>query len=228
MNQRILQLFLCLLAVVACKDNPKETEQPPVAEPHMEQPILEKLAEAHGYEKWKDISEIRFTFNVDRGDQHSERSWIWNVKDNRVSLMMNGDTLSYLRSEVDSTLMGADARFINDKYWLLAPYQWVWDQNSFEYTMESKQPAPISGDSLEKLTVVYTGPGGYTPGDAYDFYLDKDSMVREWVFRKGNQKEPSMITTWEGYDDYNGLKISSMHTNAEGSFKLYFTGIQVN
>lgn len=227
MNYRLLLFLLSLSFAVACKENKKETTPEELPEPPQEQTILEKLAGAHGYENWKDISEIRFTFNVDRADQHSERSWIWNIAENRVTLMMNGDTISYLRSEVDSTLMGADARFINDKYWLLAPYQWVWDQKSLEYSIEPDQPAPISGDSLEKLTIVYTGPGGYTPGDAYDFYLGADSLVREWVFRKGNQEDPSVITTWEGYEDYNGLKISGMHTNAEGSFKLYFTGIQV-
>ena len=80
---------------------------------------------------------------------------------------------------------------------------------------------------MQKLTIVYTGEGGYTPGDAYDFYFGDDYLIKEWVFRKGNQAEASLATTWEEYSDFNGLVMSKTHKKAEGNFKLYFTNIQV-
>ncbi|NNE03341.1 MAG: hypothetical protein HKN52_09260, partial [Eudoraea sp.] len=49
--------------------------------------------------------------------------------------------------------------------------------------------------------------------------------IKEWVFRKGNAPEPSSITTWEGYEQIEGLAVSTMHKNKEGNFKLYFTGV---
>ena len=224
--------FLCiavlLLGVSACNTAEKKdrslaiaTENPLVSTP------LETMANAHGFEHWPSISKISFTFNVDRGESHFERSWIWETKNNRVTRIMEGDTVSYLRSEVDSALTEIDAGFINDKYWFLAPYQWVWDQESFTYTVEEDIPAPISGIPSKKLTIVYGDQGGYTPGDAYDFFIGEDSLVTEWIFRKGNQEDPSLVTSWEDYQEHKGLKLSTMHRNADDSFKLSFTGISV-
>ena len=43
---------------------------------------------------------------------------------------------------------------------------------------------PLVGENMQKLTIVYANEGGYTPGDAYDFYFGDDFVIREWVFRK--------------------------------------------
>jgi hypothetical protein len=220
-------LGLVLITAGSCKEAPKTTQKSPAPE-EAAKSLLEKLADKHGFENWKDVSSISFTFNVDRDTLHIERSWIWEVRENRVTRISPTDTVSYLRSEVDSTLARTDATFINDKYWFLAPYQWVWDAESFSHTYEEKALAPISGDSMPRLTIVYGQEGGYTPGDAYDFYLGEDSLVREWVFRRGNQPEPSVTTTWEGYEEIGGLMLATSHQNAEGSFKISFTGISVD
>ena len=225
MYLRVL-IFCCLLLAGACKEAPEKQNDasPEAALNPMDD--LDRLAAAHGFANWKDVSEIRFTFNVDRDTSHFERRWIWNPAENRVTRIMGSDTLTFLRSEVDSTLMQADGGFINDKYWMLAPYQWVWDRESFEWEMDPAAPAPISGDTMPKLTIVYGNEGGYTPGDAYDFYIGPDSLVAEWVFRRGNQPEPNLAATWEEYQDHNGLKIATLHQNPQG-FKLYFTDIEV-
>ena len=86
---------------------------------------------------------------------------------------------------------------------------------------------PISKDSLQKTTITYTNQGGYTPGDAYDFYVDKNNEVKEWVYREDNSTSKCMMTTWEDYKDFNGIKIATMHQNENGVFKLYFTNIDV-
>jgi hypothetical protein len=191
----------------------------------LEQTILEKVAYAHGFEHWNTIQELKFTFNVDRDTMHFERHWVWNTKTHEVTGISRGDTITYNSKEVDSTTSQVDAAFINDKYWLLAPINILWDEKSITYTYDERSLAPISNDSLPKLTIVYGNKGGYTPGDAYDFYLADDYRIKEWVFRKGNAPEPSSITTWEGYEQFEGLTISTMHKNKEGNFKLYFTGV---
>jgi len=226
MKKWILPLCLAGLLFTSCKEAPKQVA---ISEQEDVEPknFLELLADKHGFENWEQVERIAFTFNVDRDTSHYERSWIWDIGADRVTQISGGDTLSYLRSEVDSTLTRADAGFINDKFWLLAPYQWVWDQQSFTWEFEEGVAAPISGEPMDKLTITYGQEGGYTPGDAYDFYLSKDSILQEWVYRKGNQDEPSLATTWEDFRDFNGLSLATMHQNAEGSFKLYFTGIRV-
>lgn len=192
--------------------------------------ILQKVANAHGFENWKDVTTLKFTFNVDRGSDHFERSWVWNTDTNDITMTTAEDSLTYNRNDLqkgDSTVQKADAHFINDKFWLLAPYQLVWNANNIEHEHTAEATAPISDETMQKLTIVYSSEGGYTPGDAYDFYFGDDLIVREWVYRKGNQKEASVTSTWEGYEDFKGLKIATMHKNADGNSKLHFTGIEV-
>lgn len=188
--------------------------------------VPEKIAYKNGYENWNKVEELDFTFNVDRGDTHSQRSWKWMPKTNDVVMMTEKDTLSYNRNNLNEESKKADAAFINDKYWLLAPYNLAWDTGT-TFTETKNQEAPISKEKLNKLTVVYSNEGGYTPGDAYDFYYDNDFKIKEWNYRQSNSEEPSMSTTWEDYEDFGGLTISKTHKDATGGFKLYFTGISV-
>ena len=213
----LLSFFAVL--IFSCKqDTKKETTLP-----EKELTTAEKIANAHGYDHWKDVSQIKFTFNTSRG----ARSWTWNPKTQDVMLVRDDDTTSYNRTKVDSTSIDADRAFINDKYWFLAPFQLVWDKSATLSEM-IKEMAPISNIEMNKITITYPpNGGGYTPGDAYDFYFGDDFIVKEWVYRKGNQTEPSMMTTWEDYQDYNGLKLATMHKNAEDTWKLWFTGISV-
>lgn len=222
MKHTVLISALISLIFTSCKTEKKE--QPVQAE--AEKTILEKVAYASGYENWKNIASLKFTFNVDRDTTHFERDWIWNITGNEVTNISMGDTVTYNRSAVDSTLARVDGGFINDKYWLLAPYNLIWDQDNFTYQLDSVAEAPISKQSMQKLTIVYGSEGGYTPGDAYDFYFGDDYLVKEWVFRKSNQQEPSVTTTWEDYRDLEGLKIATMHKNAEGTFSISFTGLE--
>ncbi|MBU2995002.1 hypothetical protein KO500_01085 [Cellulophaga baltica] len=188
--------------------------------------ILENIALANGFKNWKNVKEIQFTFNVDRAGNHTERSWIWNTKTNDVTSKTDKETISYNRGSLTDETSKTNAKFINDKFWLLVPFQLKWDAENFTHIHTKKATAPISNKSMQKLTIVYGNEGGYTPGDAYDLYFGDDYMLKEWVFRKGNQKEPSMVTTWEDYTEINGIKLAQTHKNNDG-FKLYFTDLVI-
>jgi len=216
---RTLGTFLCfLLILVSCKNNTKKE----TSTPEKELTIAQKIANAHGIENWDKVAKIEFTFNT----SHSARSWSWEPKTDNVTLINKGDTISYNRSKIDSTVIDADRAFINDKYWFLAPFQLVWDKGT-TISGPVKAMAPISKTEMNKISLIYPKEGGYTPGDAYDFYFGDDYIIREWIYRKGNQAEPSMMTTWEDYEDFDGLKLSKMHKNPEENWELYFTGIHL-
>ncbi len=215
--------ILLTFLVIGCKET-KKSEAP---QPEKELSILEKIAYANGYKNWNKVEELKFTFNVDRDTSHFERTWIWKPKTNQVTAISTKDTLVYNRKDMDSTAYKTNGGFINDKYWLIAPINILWDKDGSTNELTPNVEAPISKKPMQKLTVVYKQEGGYTPGDAYDFYFGDDYLVKEWVFRKGNQEEPSMTTTWEDYTEAGGLKIAKMHQNEDGSFKLYFTNIEV-
>ncbi len=217
----IFFLFIIFFSCHEVKKNPIIGETKEVA-------IPEKIAHAHGYANWKTVNSIRFTFNVDRDSTHFERTWVWQPKTNDVTSISGQDSLQYNRGEMDSTAFKANAGLINDRYWLLTPFNLMWDSDNYKYEHTTKVKAPISGDSLQKLTIVYRSEGGYTPGDAYDLYFGDDYLIQEWVFRKGNQSEPSMTTTFENYTEQNGLKLALDHKKDGEDFNLYFTDLEIS
>jgi hypothetical protein len=219
MNKSIL-LILVLSISFACKKKEETTGI------EKELSIADKIAHANGFENWKNVTQIDFTFNVDKDTMHFERSWSWKPKTGDVTLNSGKDTIAYNTKSVDSISLNADKSFINDKFWLLAPFQMVWDSGT-SISEPVKEASPINKTQLNKITLTYTNEGGYTPGDAYDFYYGDDFMVKEWVFRRGNSKEPTMITSWEDYEDFQGLKIAKVHLKPEGNWKLHFTSIKV-
>ena len=205
----------------------KEEKKAATIEPEKERSLLENIAYANGYENWKNIEELQFTFNVDRDTSHFERTWTWKPRTNDVTMVTATDTVSYNRKEMDSIIKRTDGGFINDKYWLLAPINILWDEKNITQEHTESIEAPISRKPMQKLSVLYGNEGGYTPGDAYDFYFGDDYIVKEWVFRKANQAEPSMTTTWEDYVEKGGLTFAQMHKMPDSDFKLYFTNIEV-
>lgn len=224
--------ILVFFIIVGCNNAQKSSENTSsevnngVADSVEKNNTAHRIANANGFENWKDVQTIAFTFNVDRNGNHFSRSWYWNPNTGGVRLTSGEDPVSYNWSDMDSIAQKTDAAFINDKYWLLAPFQIAWDQGT-TFTEKENVVSPISKDTLNQLTIVYGNDGGYTPGDAYDLFYDKDYKIREWNYRKGNAPEPSTTTTWEDYKNFNGIDIATMHKDATGKFKLYFTDITV-
>ena len=141
--------------------------------------------------------------------------------------MSYGETnIEYIRSQMDSTHIRADQGFVNDKFWLLVPFQLVWD-TSATISEPKKVESPIGKEQLDMITILYADQGGYTPGDAYDIYYDKNYMIKEWVFRQGNSAEPSLTNTFENYQDFNGIKIAIDHKKEDGSWNLNFADISI-
>lgn len=219
--QKILIIISITTLLASCKNS--ETE---ISTNKIELDTPDLIAYAHGLEEWEKVLQIKFTFNVDRGENHFERSWIWKPKTKDITRILGEDTLKYNQNRMDSIAIQADKNFINDKYWLLAPFNLVWDEGT-TFTVKDSVTAPISKKPMQQLTVVYGDEGGYTPGDAYDFYFENDFIIKEWIFRKGNEPTPGITTSWENYENHQGLKISTMRQTSDGVFKTYFTNIEV-
>ncbi|MCF7560533.1 hypothetical protein L3X39_07775 [Sabulilitoribacter multivorans] len=217
MKKLLLLVFLTCISL-SCKQN-SESKTDELEIVKKELTVAEKIAQAHGFENWKNVSEINFNF---RGNRH----WKWQPKTNNITLMTKTDTINYNRKQIDSLSIKVDQAFINDKFWLLIPFQLVWDKSAF-ISEPVTEVAPISKSELNKITITYTNEGGYTPGDAYDIFYDTNYIIKEWVFRRGNQEEPSLTNTFENYQDFNGIKIALDHKNNEGTWNLEFTDVSV-
>lgn len=226
--KNIFTLLLLLTIFNACKENTKTSETEEITEPDKNRVLstAESIAIKNGFDNWNDVEQINFTFNVaQNGKSAGGRTWTWKPKTNDITMITEKDTVSFNRNSLDSISKQYDAAFINDKYWLLAPFNLMWDDGT-KISEKENQIAPQSKDTLNMLTITYGDEGGYTPGDAYDFYYGNNFIVKEWVFRKGNSPDPSMITSWEDYENFNGINIAKMHKGDDG-FELFFTNVKV-
>ena len=89
----ICTAILVMVALAGCNNNQKSIQEASAEKSFMNSDSLsnltnvQRIANANGYEAWKDVSEISFTFNVDRGGNHFERSWIWNPKTSDIKMV---------------------------------------------------------------------------------------------------------------------------------------------
>lgn len=211
------------------KDSEVKTDTEVSSKEHSEQKLslLQEIAYANGYEKWAEVDSISFTFNAQNEENLSQRTWKWKPKTGEVTMTTQDTTLTYKTDNFDDEIAFADRGFINDKYWLLFPFQLVWDEN-FDHKIANEVKAPISGELMQEIAIIYKNEAGYTPGDTYHIYVDDDMMIREWSYTPKGSDEPRLATTWEDYKDFNGIKIAKMHNTKEGNFKIFFTDISVN
>ena len=54
-------MVLLLLVLTGCKEEKKQE----IKAPEPELTVLEKVANAHGFDNWANVNELKFTFNVD-------------------------------------------------------------------------------------------------------------------------------------------------------------------
>jgi hypothetical protein len=196
--------------------------------------LATKVADAYGFNNFSKVKSISFTFNVKTKDRIFKRSWYWEPGTNKVTYDGPGInnkpmTYSYTTGSIDkgdSIKSFVDSRFINDQYWLLFPFHLIWDKKA-GITDAGIRPYPISKNQAHCLIVKYPpSAGGYTPGDIFELYIGKDNLIHEWVYRAGGKKDGRALT-WEGYKNFNGLNISTLHNVADNSFKLWFSNIKI-
>lgn len=209
-----LSITACLFAFLSCSPNNEAEDNLPM-----------KVAKAYGFENFDNVNSIAYTWNVQAGPEVRTRDWKWNIKERTVYYADQDTSYTYSLDLPQEEMPKADGGFVNDKYWLMFPFQLAWD-SGYNYLVEENVPAPISGESSTKLIIIYNQEDGYTPGDAYDLYLDENHMIKEWVFRRGNGIEGRAMT-WENEQDYNGLKFATEHKNDEGMRFIWFTNIEV-
>ena len=212
--KKYISIFLICIALISCKNEEKEVEIEDLE-------LAEKVARASGFESWDDVEQVKFTFNVDRnGETVATRNWDWNPQSGQVILKARDTAITYNRNqELDSLTTGYDRSFVNDVYWLVPQFKLVWD--------EGTQISYPENDRAQMVRIKYTGNDGYTPGDQYDMMIDGELMITRWKYYPKGTTEPAMETSFENYQDYNGIKIATDHKTPDGSTNIYFTDIEI-
>lgn len=190
--------------------------------------LAQKVAGAYGINKFNKAKAISFTFNVKRDTfPTTSRSWDWNIEKNTVTMTTPKQTITYKRDTIQSAaIKSIDGKFINDQYWLIFPFHTVMDRGC-TLTQKDNVSSPIGKVNRTMLTVQYNNVDGYTPGDAYDLYIDKNYMVTEWVYRNKGVAKPSLNTKWENTVKNKGIITATNFPSEDGKFKIYFTNLSV-
>lgn len=212
--------------------------------------LAARIAIRYGAEAFSDVKALHFKFNVRMKEMRVAREWTWFPQTDSVEYRGpdgKGLTVTAAYSRKNAFSMGAenvsaiDKSFINDQYWLLFPLHLRWDtQTDLKLAPagatggkpghgKAKGMARGPGKSAEayRLTVTYPSAGGYTPGDAYDLYVDSTATIRRWMFRKGNSGE-GREAFWSEPVEIGGLYFSLEHPGPDKNFKLWFTDVKVD
>ena len=213
-----------------------DADAKPAAE--VEAAPIHRIAEAHGFDRWDKVEAVRFTFNVRRGrSTRPSRRWQWRPGDNAVRLTVadagapGGErVVEYDRDELAGAakrVIDADRKFINDSFWLLLPLHLSW-ADDVEVEDKGMHALPIGEGEARRVVVRYPKEeGGYTPGDRYDLYVDKDWRIVQWTFHRGGGDKPNLATTWEGYAKAGPLALSLNRRNPEADLAITFPNTAV-
>jgi hypothetical protein len=190
-----------------------------------------RIADRYGADAFSHVNSVHFVFNVNYKGRKIDREWTWFPKED--SVLYSGDDAKGVRlkaaySRRNAYSMGSesvaaiDRSFINDQYWLLFPLHLRWDKDLKLQIAPGGKP----GEAYH-LTVMYPSTGGYTPGDAYDLFVDTTATIKRWIFRKGNSPQPTNEAFWSAPAKFDGLEISLEHPGPGKDFKLWFSDVKV-
>ncbi len=208
--------------------------------------LSDKVMEAvGGVKRLQDVKLIVFDFLVTENDSvRTKRSHRWDRASNvdfvewsegdsmrfRVELetatrsgkaFLNDEALT-IPNDVDAAVQRAYAMFINDAYWLLAPFKLQDPGVSLKYQgLKTENDA-----SHEIITLLFDGVG-LTPENQYDLYIDPNSnLIKFWDY-KPTENAPATRFSWENWVELEGMKFSTEHSFAEGRRKVKIENLHI-
>lgn len=203
-------------------------------------PIIDKIAKAYGIDSYEKVDAIRYTWNVDiPGLFKAAHKWEWEPKTGKISYEGTDKDGKPVKVTYDSSQLGSQSdqvknevepAFVNDNYWALFPFHAYWDKSA-TITNQGMKKLPIGTGSATLVSVKYPAEaGGYTPGDTWDLYVGKDYRVKQFVYHRGGDRKPKLVTaTWTGYKKAGPILISTEHRgNADGKpLHIWITDVSV-
>lgn len=188
-----------------------------------------QLAQRYGLDAFDQVKVIRFTFNAQVGTKQVRRAWSWAPHTGKVTLWAEGPaaastfTHPLADNTTDDRLRALDAKFVNDRYWLLFPLHLVWDQSA-EVEDRGQAVRPLGAGQARLIEVRYPSSGGYTPGDVYELFIDDNGKIAEWVYHRGGDAQPTRMTTWEDHRRLGPLVVALDHRGPDG-FRVWFSDV---
>ena len=176
------------------------------AQPKSAEALADAIMKANGADHWGKVKIIRWTFA-------GGRKHVWNLKDGTdVVTAKDGKstTIKVTAMPTDPEEKKAFQAWTNDSYWLIAPLK-IKDPGVMLSTAPNEK---IDGKDLLVLHLKFQDVG-MTPGDQYNMFIDPQTMLLSyWEYMPSANKKTRY--SWEGYKDFNGIKIATEHKRDAG------------
>jgi hypothetical protein len=190
----------------------------------------ELIAALGGEPAWEKARELKFDFVVvNEGKVAGRRSHTWdrysgdykltgtdpsnapyavcfNVNTKQGKAWVNGKPVE--GEEADKMLKSSYARFINDTYWLLAPWK-IFDPGvHLAYDGEKTCPG---GGLCDVLKLSFDNVG-LTPKDVYWMWISRDGRkMVQWQYILKGADEPPTTVEWTNWQKVGGIAIAMEH-----------------
>jgi hypothetical protein len=113
-------------------------------------------------------------------------------------------------ADADALLKSAYARFINDSYWLLAPWK-IFDPGVvLAYDGEKPCPGELPGGAVcDVLRLSFGENVGLTPKDLYWLWITRDGRrMVQWQYVLGGAQEPPTTALWRDWQSFQGVSLA--------------------
>ncbi len=180
-----------------------------------------------GEQAWDKARQLQFDFVVDREGKTVARfshAWdrytgdyrvsgtdktgapfvvLFNVNTRQGKAFVNGKPAT--GEDEDRLLKSAYGRFINDTYWLLAPWK-IFDPG-VNLAYDGEKPCP-GGGTCDILKLSFENVG-MTPKDIYWLWISREGrhMVQWQYVLNGAQEEPT-TALWKNWKSFSGMSLS--------------------
>lgn len=236
-------LFLLLILPIFCPAAPL------LADEKADQLARELIAALGGESAWEKARQFRFDFVVEReGKRAAEFRHLWdrytgdyrllgtdksgapyavyfNVNTRDGVAFVNGKAVE--GEEKKKLLETAYGRFINDSYWLLAPWKVLDPGVQRAYDGEKTGP---EGAVCDVLRLSFENVG-LTPKDVYWMWITRDGRrMVQWQYVLGGAQEEPVTALWKDWRTIGGIALSLEKSMQRGGapVRILFQNVAVS
>ncbi|HEX9103514.1 MAG TPA: hypothetical protein VF997_14980 [Polyangia bacterium] len=163
-------------------------------------------------------------YRVDGVDEGKPYSVYFNVNSKAGEAYVDGKKVSDV-AQANKWVNDGYGAFINDSYWLLAPFK-IFDPGvTLADGGEDKGP---NGEACDVLKLSFDNVG-LTPKDVYWLYVDKKShLVVEWKYVLGGESKPPTAFAWSDWKKVGSIELASMRKGLGKPSVIRFDNVKVS
>ena len=240
---RSFRVVFLLAAAIAALAGPPAL----FADDRADQVARELVQALGGPAAWEKARQFRFDFVVEReGKRAVEFRHLWdrytgdyrvhgadksgapyvvyfNVNTREGTTFLNGRPVE--GEEKRKLLEAAYGRFINDSYWLLAPWK-VLDPGVVRTYEGEKTTA--EGALCDVIRLSFEGVG-LTPKDVYRLWVTRDGRrMVQWEYLLGGAKEEPTVAFWKDWRKFSGISLALDRVFPVRPVRIFFENVSVS